>query len=175
MLTKDDRKWYAVYTKPRWEKKVSGLLSQQGMETYCPLNRTQRRWSDRAKWVEEPLFRSYVFVRVPEEGLSGVRLVSGVVNFVYWMGKPAIIRDKEIEAIKRFLNDHVDVEVFRMDPQTNDRITIQHGIFMNREARVIKVLNNRVQVVIESLGCRLVALIRKTSVSIIEKQKQRKK
>ena len=58
------RHWYAIYTRPRWEKKVYGMLMEKEVETYCPLNKVQKKWSDRLKWVEEPLFKSYLFVKV---------------------------------------------------------------------------------------------------------------
>jgi transcription antitermination factor NusG len=93
------RKWYAIYTKPRWEKKVARLLQENGIESYCPLNKVQRKWSDRVKVVEEPLFKSYVFVRVNEEEKTPVRMTNGVVNYVYWQGKPALVKDKEIEPL----------------------------------------------------------------------------
>src|ERR1700738_1630273 len=108
-MTANKKNWYAVYTKPRWEKKVYSLLIEKGMEAYCPLNRVRKKWSDRVKWVEEPLFRSYVFVRVPEAEQTSVRMVNGVVNFVYWMGKPATVKDKEIDIIRMFLNEYDDV------------------------------------------------------------------
>src|SRR6187402_529657 len=105
-MSKEKKHWYAVYTKPRWEKKVYSLLKDGGMEAYCPLNRVRKKWSDRIKWVEEPLFKSYVFVKVTEEERTGVRMVNGVVNFVYWLGKPAVVKDKEIAIIRKFLNDY---------------------------------------------------------------------
>ncbi len=77
------KKWLAIYTKPRWEKKVYGMLQEKGVESYCPLNKVQRKWSDRIKIVEEPLFKSYVFVRVCEDEKTPVRMLGGVVNFVY--------------------------------------------------------------------------------------------
>ena len=86
--------WYVLYTKPRWEKKVYQLLMEQGIESYCPLNKTRKKWSDRVKWVEEPLFKSYVFVKIAEDRRTEVRMVNGVVNFVYWLSKPAIVKDK---------------------------------------------------------------------------------
>jgi transcription antitermination factor NusG len=98
------QKWYAVYTRPRWEKKVNTLLLQKGIEAYCPLNKVRRKWSDRIKTVEEPLFKSYVFVKIKDEDRTNVRMTNGVVNFVYWNGKPAIIKEKEIQTIKRFLD-----------------------------------------------------------------------
>src|SRR5215211_2634080 len=96
----NESKWYAVYTKPRWEKKVADLLTRKQIENYCPLNKVKRQWSDRKKIVMEPLFQSYVFVRVPKNMLTMVRETSGVLNFVYWLQKPAIIRDEEIDLIK---------------------------------------------------------------------------
>ena len=83
-MQKSATNWYAVYTKPRWEKKVFSLLTARGMTAYCPLNKVRRKWSDRIKIVEEPLFSSYVFVQVADDALSQVRMVGGVVNFVYW-------------------------------------------------------------------------------------------
>src|SRR5437870_7911065 len=108
-------KWYAIYTRPRWEKKVNGLLIQKGIESYCPLNKVRRKWSDRIKVVEEPLFKSYVFVKTDEGTRTQVRMTAGVINFVYWDGKPAIIKEKEIATIKRFLDEHENVEVQPMN------------------------------------------------------------
>ena len=98
-------KWFAIYTKPRWEKKVNQLLLGKGVECYCPLNKVKRKWSDRIKTIEEPLFKCYVFVKVTEADRTKVRLTNGVVNFVYWNGKPAVVREKEIQTIKLFLED----------------------------------------------------------------------
>jgi transcription antitermination factor NusG len=67
------KNWYALYTKPRWEKKIHKLLQQKGIESYCPLNKVRRKWSDRIKVVEEPLFKSYIFVRVEESLKTEVR------------------------------------------------------------------------------------------------------
>jgi len=157
--------WFALYTKPRWEKKVHGLMEQAGIESYCPLNKVQKKWSDRYKVVEEPLFKSYVFVRI-EEGQKGVvRFVDGVVNYVYWLGKPAVVRDEDIEKIKRFLNEYGDVSVEVIDslpPGTKVKIT--SGVFMDQSAKVVSERNKTVILEIESLGCRLVAQVPKDQV-----------
>src|ERR1700712_1249639 len=104
-MKKSSANWYAVYTKPRWEKKVYALMTERGITAYCPLNKVRRKWSDRVKTVEEPLFSSYVFVQAEDDGLTNVRMVGGVVNFVYWQGKPAVIPEREILTIKKFLNE----------------------------------------------------------------------
>lgn len=160
----EKRNWYAVYTKPRWEKKVYGRLIENGFEAYCPLNRVRKKWSDRLKWVEEPLFKSYVFVKVAAQEAAGVRMINGVVNFVYWLGKPAIIRNEEIAVIHKFLSEYDEVQVVPLELRTDSRITIVQGALMDKKATVVKVLNNKVRVVIESIGYSLVATIDKSNV-----------
>ncbi len=164
-MTAEKKYWYAVYTKPRWEKKVYGLLLERHLDAYCPLNRVKKKWSDRVKWVEEPLFKSYVFVRIPEKDQALVRLVNGVVNFVYWLGKPAIVKDKEIETIRKFLDDYDEVQAIPIDLQKNTKVTIRRGAFMDKEATVVRVINNKVQVVLESLGYSLVAVIDRSNIA----------
>jgi transcription antitermination factor NusG len=171
-MPKNKRNWYAVYTRPRWEKKVYGLMVERGIEAYCPLNRVRKKWSDRMKWVEEPLFKSYLFVKVTEEEMTKVRLVDGVVNFVYWLGKPARVRDKEIESIRKFLDEYRDVRVEPIDLKEDAEVSIRSGAFMDRRGRVMKVLNNRVQVLIESIGFRLVAVVEKSNISLIGKHSE---
>lgn len=158
-----EKNWYAVYTKPRWEKKVHSLLQERGIEAYCPINRVKKRWSDRTKWVEEPLFKSYVFVRIGQNEQIKVRMTGGVVNFVYWLGTPAVVLDKEIQIIKKFLDEYTDVRAEPLGLEMNERITIQRGVLMNQKAKVIKVMNNKVKVIIESIGYSLVAVIDRTN------------
>jgi transcription antitermination factor NusG len=163
------KKWYVVYTKPRWEKKVYGLMAERGMEAYCPLNRVRKKWSDRVKWVEEPLFKSYVFVKAEEMEWQNVRFINGVVNFVYWLGKPAIVKDKEIEIIRKFLNEYDEVWAEPIGLQKDAKVTIRRGAFMDKQARIVKVLNNKVRVIIESIGYSLVAVIDKSNLTIAGK------
>lgn len=160
--TDEIRRWYAVYTKPRWEKKVHSLLEQKGLESYCPLNKVRRKWSDRYKIVEEPLFKSYVFVRITESQKMSIRLVSGIVNFVYWLGKPAVIKNEDIEKILRFLNEYPHVEVEVMDGlEKGARVLIKKGVFMDQSARIISDRNKWAVLEIDSLGCKLIAQLPK--------------
>ena len=163
------QKWYALYTRPRWEKKVNNLLLQKGIEVYCPLNKVRRKWSDRIKTVEEPLFKSYVFVKVTEEDRTKVRMTDGVVNFVYWEGKPAIIKEKEIQTIKRFLDEHENVEVVKIDLNEGDRVQVVAGPMMDQEGKVLEVKNKVAKVCIDSLGYMLIAYIDKTKLITVQK------
>ncbi|MBD0287341.1 MAG: UpxY family transcription antiterminator [Flavisolibacter sp.] len=155
-------KWYALYTRPRWEKKVNRLLLEKGIESYCPLNKVRRKWSDRVKTVEEPLFKSYVFVKVEEKERTNVRMTDGVINFVYWDGKPAIIREKEIQTIKLFLEEHENVELVKMDVKPDQRVRIIAGPMMDQEGKVLEVKNKVAKVAIDSLGYILIANIERT-------------
>ena len=159
--------WYAIYTKPRWEKKVHALLTEKKIESYCPLNKVRKKWSDRMKTVEEPLFKSYVFARVTGEEQTQVRMTAGVMNFVYWQGKPAIIPAREIEIIRKFLNEYENVMAEPIQLKESGRVTIRQGLFMDHEAKILKIEGNRVKVVIESIGYSLVASIDKKNLSTL--------
>lgn len=156
--------WYAVYTKPRWEKKVADLLTKKKIENYCPLNRVQRQWSDRKKVILEPLFTSYVFVRISESNQLAIRQTDGVLNFVYWLGKPALIREEEIHAIKLFLKEHDNVKIEKVLLAENDRVRVLSGPLMLREGSILEVKNKTVKVLLPTLGYTLVAELEKGNI-----------
>lgn len=109
--------------------------------------------------MEEPLFKSYVFVRVNEDDKKVVRMTNGAINFVYWNGKPALIREKEIIAIKRFLNEYENVEAVPADVKIDQRVRITNGTLMDQEGKVLDVRQKIAKVAIDSLGYILVAYI----------------
>ena len=149
--------WLAVYTKPRWEKKVAERIGAKGIEVYCPLNKVRKKWSDRYKVVEEPLFKSYVFVKVKEEDRTLIRLAEGVVNFVYNEGRPALIREEEINLIRRFLKEYHEVQSNPVPLVKGARVRVTSGVLMDREGVVIDILNKKAFVLLESLGYELTA------------------
>lgn len=160
-MTDRNQSWYAVYTKPRWEKKVARLLDQKGVEAYCPLNKVYRQWSDRRKLVHEPLFKGYVFVRVEESNKWDVKKIDGILNYVYWNGKPAVVRDEEIETIKKFLSEFTDVEVEDLKLTVQTPVRIRHGVLMNYRGIVVEVMGNKAKVKVESMGVQLSAIFEK--------------
>ena len=119
------------------------------------------------KTVEEPLFKSYVFARVNEEEQTKVRLTPGVMNFVYWQGKPAVIPAREIETVRKFLNEYDNVQAEAIELKEDERVTIRQGLFMDHEAKIIKIEGNRVKVIIESIGYSLIASIDKKNLSTL--------
>jgi transcription antitermination factor NusG len=160
--------WYALYTKPRWEKKVAKLLDEHGYENYCPLNKVTKQWSDRKKVVMEPLFKSYVFVKVDEKEKWALRKINGVLNFVYWLHKPAIIRVEEIDTIRKFLNEFTEVEIEQLKQlKINATVRVKQGVFMNYEGLLVEVSGNKARVRIESMGVYLNANFDKKNLEAI--------
>lgn len=102
--------WYALYTRSRHEKKVDLQLRDKGIESYLPTQKILRRWSDRKKWVEEPLFRCYVFIHTNHRDRLRALQVYGAVRIVMFSGKPAVVRDEEIENIRRILREAPEIE-----------------------------------------------------------------
>lgn len=147
------RKWFALYTKPRWEKKVNLLLERKEIEVWCPLQKIKKQWSDRKKIVEEPLFKSYVFVHITDAEKTKVLMTDGVLNFVYYVGKPAVIRDEEIELIKKYLAEtDASISIQSLSSlDENTRIKVNHGIFMDTTGTVVKGGKKKVFVKLESL------------------------
>ncbi len=149
-----EKKWYALYTKPRWEKKIDVVLVRKGVECWCPLQKIERQWSDRKKIVEEPLFKSYIFVRIDTTERTKVLMTDGILNFVHYLGKPAIIKDDEINTIKKYL-DEKDASIYILSQEgfkEETRIKVNHGVFMGNEGTVLRGGKKKIYVKLESLG-----------------------
>lgn len=159
----DKPKWYAVYTYPRHEKKLSKQFETNGIECFCPLNKVEKQWSDRKKVVFEPLFQSYVFVRVKQIEFSKVRNTTGVLNFVYWQGKPAVIQDNEIETIKNFIASYSNIEVRSLkEPIVGDAVNFSAGVLLNNTGIISNIYNSYVEVILDKLDIRILARITKS-------------
>lgn len=147
--------WYAVYTKPRNEKKVEEQLLKMGVEALCPKVSVVKQWSDRKKRVSQPLIPSYVFVKIKEQERDLVFSVPGVVRYLFFLGKPAIIKESEINAMKETLN-HDFKEVGVMDLEKGQKFTIEEGTFKGQEATFLEQKGNKIILRLESLGIKLI-------------------
>jgi len=154
MEIKNEKHWYAIYTKPRWEKKVNAKLLEKGIESWCPVQKKESQWTDRRKIIDDPLFKSYVFVRVAtDEERFKILNTNGVVQFVRYLKKPGIIRDEEIELIRSYLLEKgatITVENLSQFNE-NNKVVIRKGVFMDAEGTVIKGGRKKVYVRLESL------------------------
>jgi transcription antitermination factor NusG len=143
--------WFVIYTQPRNEKKVTEKLQNIGINVYCPLVTQIKQWSDRKKKIQVPLINSYVFVNVEENERDKVFQVNGVVRYLYWLGKPAIVRDEEIIALQEALIGIIaSVEITGI--KVGDTINIPTGPFKGKEGIVKKIKKHNLQLVLKELG-----------------------
>ena len=143
--------WYVLYTKPRQEKKVADSLNAIGVEAYCPLVTVVKQWSDRKKKVQVPLITSYVFVNIEEHQREAVFKVSGIVRYLFWLGKPAVVRAIEIEAMQKSLEGIVTS--FEVSAIQKDTIyKIPDGPFQGFEGTVKNVNATTIQLLLVDLG-----------------------
>ncbi|WP_298222690.1 UpxY family transcription antiterminator [Flavobacterium sp.] len=143
--------WYVIYTKPRNEKKVAERLQQIGITVYCPMITMVKQWSDRKKKVQVPLLNSYVFVSLEDKEREKVFEVSGVVRYLFWLGKPAIVRDEEINALKEGLKDTMtSFEVKGI--KVGDLMPIPSGPFQGKEGIIKQISKNSLQLILTQLG-----------------------
>ena len=160
-----NKPWLAFYTKSRHEKKAAERLAEQGFEVYCPLIKTKVRWSDRWKMVEKPLISSYIFARVDRLEREELLQDPGVLRCLFWRGKPAVVRDEEIESLKLFVQHGTDAKLKRFEP--GDKATIrdgdlqgQHGIIIHSSKEEATILLNSLQMQITvKISTRMLELI----------------
>ncbi len=159
--------WFIIYTKSRNEKKVADLLQKKGVEVFCPVVKRVRQWSDRKKVIEEPLFKSYLFVKMEEKNRPSVFGTPGIVNFVFWLNKPAILHDYEVENIKLMLKeaDHETFEIVEFLP--NDLVMIQSGVFLGQKASVSKASGKNLYLTFDTLQILMKVNIEETKIEKI--------
>ena len=156
-LKKKTERWYALYTKSRNEKMVATILKEKGIEVYLPLLKTLKQWSDRKKWVEEPLFRSYLFVRILDRNYLEVLQTDGVVRFITFRQERIPVPDQQIEAVKAYLNEDSQINLEEFNYQPGDRVEVVRGPMQGLLGVLIMIKGKqRVLVEIESIGQSLI-------------------
>ncbi len=143
ILPSSEKKWYLVYTNPRAEKKVAKVYEQIGLEYFLPLQKTIKQWSDRKKWVEEPLFKSYVFIKIDlEKSVYQALSVSGASRLVQFNGKAAEVDEREINIVKKLLGDLSELTILNsskdyLEHQEGDAIEVIAGPLMGCEGKFL--------------------------------------
>ena len=150
----EEYKWYAIYTNPRAEKAVAKTLSAKGFDVYLPLYTTIKQWSDRKKKVEEPLFKSYLFVHINYEKMHSELLnTPGIVKFVRTGKEPTSIRPQIIEAIKISLMHFEDIETTSENLKLNQKVEVIAGPLKGMEGVIAEQFGNKYFAInIEQLG-----------------------
>lgn len=162
--------WYALYVHSRAEKKVYARLVEMKYEAYLPLVVTMKKWSDRMKKVEEPLFKSYLFVRADERKYYEVVGIPGVTKFVSFEKKPVVVPENQIIAIKKYCDDFVESEseVNENELHEGQLVRITSGPMTGLTGRLAAINNKkRLIVFIESVGRYLPINISRTKVEAV--------
>jgi len=132
-------KWYAIYTNPRAEKLVHSRLEEVGVETFLPLQKTYRQWSDRKKLVIKPLLSSYVFVKVIPKEFPIVYKTTGVVKFVSFEGQPVSIPQNQIDNLRLLVNSNAEIEVTSEKFAPGDHIIVETGSLKGLTGELIEI------------------------------------
>ena len=149
----EGKTWYAVYTKPRNEKKAFAELDATGIETFLPLIKNLKQWSDRKKWVVEPLFRSYLFVHVSRPDYYKVLNTFGVVRYITFEGKAVPVPPKQILAIKQYLNAEEIMQDGGKIFEIGDKVEIFLGPLKGLTGYLVNIQGKqKVKIEIESIG-----------------------
>lgn len=157
--------WLVGYTAPRAEKQVYAKLLAQGVEVYLPLAKSSRKWSDRIKMVEVPLFTSYIFVKISESKVYSILYdTPGLVRFVFHNRKFAHISEKEIESIKKFLEK---TEGYQFSFEENQMVEIKDGVLKGKRGIITKLGKEQLQLRIEEFGWVVTAKMLKTEVKSV--------
>lgn len=131
--------WYAIYTKSRAEKKVFDDLTKQGIEAFLPLQKKLRKWSDRKKWVEMPLMSGYCFVHISRKDYDPVLHNNNVVCYVTFEGKAAVIRDDQIDFLKRMLRlPDVEIEVSHEQFSPGQKVEVVAGLLIGMKGELVE-------------------------------------
>ena len=166
-LQKQHKSWGVLITKPKWEKKVASQLQQLGIEAFCPIRKEVRQWSDRKKKVEVALLPSMVLVNIKPKERNFVFDITGVIRYLYWLGKPAIVTEREVEVLKEVAQQtYKSLSVEQLQPGS---IVDLKKLGLLADKGVVKyVSKNQCWVVLNSLG--YVIKLQKSQAKIAKEQ-----
>ncbi len=160
--------WYAVYVKSRTEKKVASEFMHEDIDHYLPLIKRLKQWSDRKKWIEEPLFRSYVFVNIEQKDYYKVLQVQGAVKYISFEGHAVAIPEAQINAIKYYLEETDPDNIDDLSWKKGQKVEVISGSMTGLLGELIDVHGkHKVKVEIEAVGSTLLIHIPKSKLRIV--------
>ena len=166
-MSSDTDAWYVLYTKSRNEKKVAERLSAARYNVYCPLHKVKRQWSDRVKIIEEPLFKGYLFIQVEDHKRDEVFSFPGTVRYLFWLRRPAVVRDAEIKTIQKWLGEYAHEDIDISDILPGDYVRITSGPFTGEQAMLLDKTNKKAVVQLKELGIQLSLSLTNSDISAL--------
>ncbi|MGC4100578.1 transcription termination/antitermination NusG family protein [Ferruginibacter sp.] len=163
------KNWYVLYTRPQCEKKVATLLAKKKVENFIPLvsAEAQKSWRHRSSF--RPLFKSYVFIHATEQDATLLAHADGVINLLHWLGKPAVINETEINAIREFTDDYQNIDLEKLAVNSN---VIERNIYRSSyemDGNILAVKNKTIKINLPSLGYAMIAKLKEDSIFVKER------
>ena len=166
-MSSDTDAWYVLYTKSKNEKKVAERLTAAGYNVYCPLHKVKRQWSDRVKIIEEPLFKGYLFIQVEDHKRDEVFSFPGTVRYLFWLRRPAVVRDAEIKTIQKWFGEYAHEDIDISDILPGDYVRITSGPFTGEQAVLLDKTNKKAVVQLKELGIQLSLSLTNSGLSVL--------
>ncbi len=143
--------WYVLCTKPNTEIKVADALNNLGINAYCPKYKLLRQYSDRRKKIEKPLLKSYVLVNISDKERVKVFCVPGVKRYLFWLGKPATVRQNEVEIIQNYCKGVNNIPI---NSQLNigNNFAVTFGPFKGLSGEILNITNNKLKIQLKNIG-----------------------
>ena len=139
-ITNNNKNWYAVYTRSRAEKKVLAELEAKGIECFLPLQKKQRQWKDRKKWIDAPLFPGYCFVNINRKDYDRVLQAQNVVCYITFEGKAAVVREEQIDDLKRLLQQNdFEVDITHEIFEFGKKVEIVYGSLVGLKGELVEI------------------------------------
>lgn len=155
--TESKTNWYVAYTYPKAEKKVETRIRQMGIDTYLPLRKVQKVWSDRIKTIDQPLFANYIFIRTIEKNIPRLTDLYGIARFVSFEKRFAIIKEEEIEMIRKSLESGKEISIDESSFEKGKQVIVKEGSLAGLKGLLIrKQGRNRFMIELENLARRVV-------------------
>jgi transcription antitermination factor NusG len=160
------KNWYVVYTKSHCEVKVAALLTKKKIENYCPLNQIISSHGNKKKIVQEALFPSFVFVKATDMEMPLIRQTGSVVDFVYWLGSPVIIKVAEIESMRSFTSQYYNIKLEKANVNINGNVrVIGEPHLDSRNSSAVSLRDSNYRISLPSLGYIMIAETEKLALS----------
>ncbi len=148
------KNWYVLYTRPNAEKRAGLDLQKIGFESYVPLQKELRHWKDRKRWVETPLFKSYVFIKSDNKERERAFKVNGILRYVSFNGQIAKLKEEEIEKIRLLCKSESRITIDFNNLEIGQNVLICEGPLMGLRAKLVNIKkHSKIKIYIEGLSC----------------------
>lgn len=144
-------KWFVLKTKPKNEIKVANALNSIGIKAFCPVINLIKQYSDRKKKIQKPALPSYVLVNISDKKRPDVFAIPGIVKYLFWLGKPAVVKNEEIDLLKKEL-DNLYTITDNINLKKGNNHILHSGPFKGLNGKIVNISNNKFKLELKNIG-----------------------